>query len=345
MSQIEEQQRLATQRLLEAFVTHLSLERGLSANTQAAYRRDVADYLRTAGGQTLSPERALAYMTGLQAQGRAASTLARRLSALRAFVRFLEESGPGSGDAAGPDPLAHVPAPRRPAALPKVLSPNEVVQLVEHVQGDAPRTLRDRALLELLYGSGLRVSEMIGLRVADVDLRDRLVRCFGKGGKERIVPFGRTAEAALRAYLAHGRAVLARARSRSKLPSRTSVHAEADTLFLGQRGRPLTRQACWKIIKGYARDAGIARRVSPHVLRHSFATHMLGGGADLRVVQELLGHADIGTTQIYTHLSTGHLVQAHREAHPRSRRRDGPAVADAGDPGTTGKERSIRTSS
>ena len=344
MSQSDEQGRFAIERLLEAFVTHLALERGLAVNSQAAYRRDVADYLRSTGGQMLSPERALAYMARLQAQGCAATTLARRLSALRAFVRFLEEAPQGTGDAAGPDPLAHVPAPRLPAALPKVLSPNEVVRLVEQAQGDAPRRLRDRALLELLYGSGLRVSELVGLRVADVDLGDRMVRCFGKGGKERIVPFGQAAEAALRVYLAQGRPALMRARGRSKGASRSAAHTEADTLLLGHRGRPLTRQACWKIIKGYARDAGIPRPVSPHVLRHSFATHLLGGGADLRVVQELLGHADIGTTQVYTHLSAGHLVQAHRDAHPRAQRR-GQAETAAQETGHTGKERSIRTSS
>ena len=331
-----------TERLLQAFVTHLALERGLSPNSQAAYRRDVADYLKfAAGGQTLTSEGALAYMGLLRTQGRASATLARRLSALRAFARFLDEAR--SAGTVGPtlDPLAHVPTPRRPAALPKVLSAHEAVRLVEQPADDHPRGLRDRALLELLYGSGLRVSEVVGLRVADVDLRDRLVRCFGKGGKERVVPFGRSAAQALGLYLRHGRPALARARGRSRGASGAAAGREADVLLLGQRGRPLTRQACWKIIKGYGRVAGIARPVSPHVLRHSFATHLLGGGADLRSVQELLGHADIGTTQIYTHLSTGHLVQAHREAHPRAKRLDGGAPVTR----QTGKGRSTRTSS
>lgn len=336
--------RPALERLLESFVTHLAIERGLSANTQVAYRRDVADHLRVAAGLVVTTEGVRAYLAGLQAKGRAPTTLARRLSALRAFVRFLEQAG-ADADQAGAgtaDPLANIPTPRRPAALPKVLSSNEVVRLVGQVQGDAPRPLRDRAMLELLYGSGLRVSELIGLRVADVDLRERLVRCFGKGGKERVVPFGRTAAQALRAYLEQGRPTLLRARARSK---GAAAARGADVLLLGHRGRPLTRQACWKMIKGYARTAGLPRRVSPHVLRHSFATHLLGGGADLRVVQELLGHADIGTTQIYTHLSAGHLVQAHRQAHPRAKRREGSIGSQVDGSDRTGEERSTRNSS
>jgi site-specific recombinase XerD len=189
------------------------------------------------------------------------------------------------------------------------LAPGEVVTLLAAVSGDEPRALRDRAMLELLYATGLRVSELVGLRVGDVDLTDRLVRCWGKGGKERIVPFGRPAGQALRAYLQRARPQLVR-RART---------AAKDVLFPGPTGRPLTRQGFWKIIRQYARQAGIGRPVSPHVLRHSFATHLLGGGADLRVVQELLGHASVETTEIYTHLTFGHVRAAYR-AHPRAQR-------------------------
>lgn len=314
--------------LLLEFANHLSVERGLATNTVSAYRRDLLDYLRflRAGGPPvaapwLSPERARRYLAALQRRGHSPATLARRLSALKAFRLFLEE-GRAHPETLGErtqgrDPLFGVEAPRRPQGLPKALSPHEVERLLAAPQAVDPRGLRDVALLELLYASGLRVSELVGLRPGDLDLRERLVRCYGKGGKERVVPFGSKAAVALERYLALGRAHLVRGR-RGKA---------ADALFCNRRGGALTRQGCWKIIKGYARSAGIAQNVTPHVLRHSFATHLLGGGADLRVVQELLGHADIGTTQIYTHVTVGHLRRVYRLAHPRARRRHGPAPA------------------
>ncbi len=288
--------------VLSRFAAHLAVERGLSRNTQLAYGRDVADFLRFAG-TTAPPDAsgAVAYLESLQRQGCSPRTLQRRLSALRAFAAFCA----GEGGAA---PLADVAHPRARPGLPRVLSVAEVGALLEADVPDGPRALRDRALLELLYGSGLRVSEVTGLRLADVDLHERFVRCVGKGGREREVPFGRRAAAALRRYLREGRPALARGPGGRDAP-----------LFPGRRGGALTRQACWAMIRARAREAGIPRRVSPHVLRHSFATHLLGGGADLRAVQELLGHADIGTTEIYTHVTAGHMLAAYRAAHPRAR--------------------------
>ena len=300
-------------RLLEAFGDHLVVERGVGVRTRAAYVSDVADFLRFAGPEpgAVCAERVTAYLASLRRQGRSPATLSRRTSALRSLVRFLaEESGGQPGSAA--DPLEGLPRVRREKGLPRVLSPTETVRLLDAVRGDTPRALRDRAMLELLYASGLRVSELVGLRVGDVDLRAGLVRCAGKGGKERIIPFGRPAATAVRAYLAEARPQLARGLR----------GPWADALFPGRGGGPLTRQGFWKIVREYTRQAGIGRPVSPHVLRHSFATHLLAGGADLRVVQELLGHASVETTEIYTHLTAGHVRAAYR-AHPRARRDPG----------------------
>ena len=301
-----------TEALLARFGEHLTIDRGLSLNTRRAYEGDLADFLafrresRPASGTPwLTAQGTRDYLSALWGRGCAPATVARRLAALRAFRRFL-----GDGGQAGPDPLAALAAPRRGQGLPRVLSEEEVRRLLETSLASGPRSLRDAALLELLYASGLRVSELVGLCRADVDLREQLVRCYGKGGKERIVPFGSRAAVALQRYLQAGRSRLAQ-------PGRSG-----DILFLNGRGARLTRQGCWKIIKAYARAAGIERNVTPHVLRHSFATHLLEGGADLRVVQELLGHADIGTTQIYTHLADRRLREVHRAAHPRNRRPD-----------------------
>lgn len=308
----------ARQELLARFGEHLTIERGLSANTCLAYRRDLEDYLRFCGAEGppwLSADRTRAYLADLRGRGQAPTTLARRLSALRAFRRFCEQDEPDPAAAGrnaplrgARDPFSGLAGPRRPAGLPRVLPAQDLERLLAAPRPDSPAGLRDVAMLEVLYASGLRVSELVGLAPADIDLRDRLLRCSGKGGKERVVPFGRRAAAALAAYLGAGRPALAGRR-------------DGPALFLNARGGRLTRQGCWKIIKKYARAAGIARPVTPHVLRHSFATHLLQGGADLRSVQELLGHADIGTTQIYTHLTAGHLLAAYRAAHPRAVRR------------------------
>ena len=321
--------------ILAGFTDHLTVDRGLAANTRQAYRRDVEDYLRflhASGrpetGRWLSPERTVSYLAALRHRGLAPATVSRRLAALRAFRRFLEDacasvgaSGSwGGSSAADRDPFAGVAAPGRPQGLPSVLSTHDIDRLLAAPRPHGPAGLRDLAMLEVLYGSGLRVSELVSLRPGDLDLRGRLLRCDGKGGKERVVPFGTRAALALRRYLALGRPALVRR------------GPPGDALFLNRRGGRLTRQGCWKIIKGYARTAGIERNVTPHVLRHSFATHLLAGGADLRTVQELLGHADIGTTQIYTHLTAGHLLAAYRAAHPRARLvRRRPARSDGAD--------------
>ena len=296
-------------RLLAAFGEYLVAERGLGARTREAYVRDVTHYLAFSGAKgPITESRVTEYLAALRRAGRSPATLARRVSALRALVRFLQE-GEEAPAGSPPQALDDVPQPRREAHLPRVLAPGEVVTLLAAVRGHDARALRDRALLELLYATGLRVSELLGLRLGDLDLVDGLVRCWGKGGKERIVPFGRPSARALAAYLAQARPQLVR---QARGPA-------ADVLFPGPSGRPLTRQGFWKIIKQYARQADIRRPVSPHVLRHSFATHLLAGGADLRVVQELLGHASVETTEIYTHLTAGHMRAAY-QAHPRARR-------------------------
>lgn len=308
--------------LLAAFSEHLIVVCGLALNTALAYRRDVADYLRFRAGEGAlcgedppAAESVRAYLASLRAQGGAPATVARRLAALRAFRRFRERSAAEAGldqaapATAGADGWRSLPAAAVAPALPRVLSSGEVSALLRAPRPEHARGRRDAAMLELLYASGLRVAELVGLQCTDLDLSERWLRCLGKGGKERVVPFGAAAAAALTDYLRQGRPRLLGRRG-------------GDALFLNGRGGRLTRQGCWKIIKGYARAVGIAQRVTPHVLRHSFATHLLAGGADLRAVQELLGHADIGTTQIYTHLSGEHLRRAHGR-HPRAWRAAG----------------------
>ncbi|MBI2163829.1 MAG: tyrosine recombinase XerD [candidate division NC10 bacterium] len=224
----------------------------------------------------------------------------RHLSAIRQFHRFLVREGH-----AADDPTAHLESPRPWRRLPTVLSSDEVDRLLVPREAKTPQGFRDRAMLELLYASGLRVSELVGLRLADLNLAVGIVRVLGKGDKERLVPLGDAAAENLRAYLTHGRPRMEK--------RRPSPH-----LFLGRHGRGLTRQMFWQILKRYVRAAGITKSVSPHTLRHSFATHLLERGADLRSVQLMLGHADIGTTQIYTHLSRAHLKAIYDKYHPRA---------------------------
>lgn len=293
--------------LVADFYGHLLAVRGLSVNTAHGYRSDVADFVRFRAAVPDNAEDAAvrAYLSTGRGAGWSVATTARRLSALRSWYAYLAVIRVG-----GSDGTAHLHAPRAGRHLPRVLDIEEVQALLEAVVGDGPRPLRDRAMLEMLYATGLRVSELTGLRPADVDARAHLVRCFGKGGRERLVPCGRPALAAVDRYLRQGRSALC-----------VRGHGQEPWLFLNRYGRRLTRQGCWKIIKAYAAKAGIERVVSPHVLRHSFATHLVTGGADLRAVQELLGHADIGTTEIYTHLGIGHLRAVYRSAHPRAVRR------------------------
>ena len=321
--------------LLVDFLAYLELERGLSRNTLEAYRCDLLQlgaFLERRGVQATQaqhgdltafiseladPATSRSLPAAAQRAGNgsgvpsadgaprapaSAATLARKVACLRSFYRHLRREG-----VLAHDPTAELRGPRKTQRLPHVLSRDEVARLLRAPRGTEPPALRDRALLELMYACGLRVSEAISLEVGDVDLEEGLLRARGKGSKERLVPIGRQAVSALRAYSQRGRPALLGARAESRL-------------FLNRRGTGLTRQGVYKIIQGHARAAGLERRMSPHTLRHSFATHLLAGGCDLRSLQEMLGHADLATTQIYTQLSADRLKEAYFGAHPRATR-------------------------
>jgi integrase/recombinase XerD len=277
----------------------------LAPRTVESYRRDLQDFAARLGRPLAgaTSEEIEEYLAALRAEGRTSSTLARRLAALRSFYRHQTLVG-----ARTDNPAADVASPRRTRRLPRTLSPGEAERLIDAAAGTTPRALRDAALVELLYGAGLRVSEAVGLERAGVDLDERLVRCLGKGDKERVVPIGRRAAEALRRYLARGRPFLDR-RHRPEL-------------FLNARCGPLTRAGAFLILRRLADRAGLEPgRVHPHLLRHSFATHLLEGGADLRSVQEMLGHADLATTELYTHVTDRRRREAYFSAHPHARRR------------------------
>jgi integrase/recombinase XerD len=298
---------------IEEFLSWLLSERGRAANTLAAYRRDLAAYAawlheRGLAIESVTTADLLALVAERRDRGSAPSTIARQLAAVRSLHRFLVNE-----ESRRDDPTADVEAVRIPAAIPKALNESEVNRLLAAVTGDDPVARRDRALLELLYGTGARVSEVCELSMGDIDFDARLVRLFGKGAKERIVPFGRAAADALDRWFAPGgRLDLA--------PAQWRRRDDANAVFLNTRGGRLTRQAAWSVIKKYGRRAGLdaTHQLSPHVLRHSCATHLLDHGADLRVVQELLGHASISTTQVYTKVSQERLWQVYRAAHPRA---------------------------
>ena len=291
------------------FLAHLEFERGLSRNTLAAYRTDLLQFgsFLAERGREAATARTVDlsdFLASLAAgNGRPAcssATIHRKTACLRSFYRHLRRE-----DVVKDDPAANLATPRRSKRLPEVLSYAEVQRLLAQPRGDDPTTLRDRALLELMYACGLRATETISLEVGDVDLKRGIVRARGKGAKERLVPAGQKALAAVRVYLASGRPRLVR-------------NANEPKLFLNFRGGPLTRQGLYKIILRRAEGAGLGGRMSPHTLRHSFATHLLSGGCDLRSVQEMLGHADLATTQLYTHLSGEDLKDAYFRAHPRA---------------------------
>ena len=294
-------------RLIEQFLRHTALERGRSANTIAAYRRDLerwAGYLGNKPIETIDATVVTDYLTTLRRDGLASSSMTRALSTLRSFHRFMVAEGLSTTD-----PTGSVIAPGRTQRLPKALSIEQVTSLIESTPLDSPSGLRDRAILELMYATGARVSEAVGLVVDDVrdDAVLDVITLTGKGNKQRIVPVGQFARDALAAYLVRGRpALLAKGRG-------------TPALFLGARGGPLSRQNVFLIIRGAAERAGITSVISPHTLRHSCATHLLRGGADIRVVQELLGHASVATTQIYTLVTRDALTEAYRTAHPRAR--------------------------
>jgi integrase/recombinase XerD len=288
---------------VDSFLALLATTR--APRTVEAYRRDLrqlADWLARPIA-TVSVEELERHVAELRAAGLASTTIARRIAALRSFFRHQQLLGLREDN-----PAAELDLPRRRRTLPRTLSPSEAERLVEAANGTSPRDLRDRALLELLYGAGLRVSEAVGLDKASVDLDGRLVRAVGKGSKERVVPIGRQAAEAVRRYLARGRPYLD-----------NRHHAE---LFLNARGGALTRAGAFLILRRLAAKAGLEpERVHPHLLRHSFATHLLEGGADLRSVQEMLGHADLATTELYTHVSDRRRRELYFQAHPHARRR------------------------
>ena len=296
----------------EEYLSWLGVEKGRALNTIAAYRRDLVAYEAWLAAQDLSlltvTEPVVEdYVAHLRDAGRRPSSVARSLSAVRNLHRFLVDEG-----TAPADPTGDVARPRIPSALPKALSEDEVNALLAAVTGGAPAARRDRALLEVLYGTGLRISEAVGLSLGDLDLEGHVIRAFGKGSKERVVPVGRLARDALGDWLSSdGRPGF--------VPGRWARRGDAEAVFLNARGGRLTRQGAWGIVRHYGDAVGLGDRLTPHVLRHSCATHMLDHGADIRVVQELLGHASIATTQLYTKVSTERLRAVYDAAHPRAR--------------------------
>ncbi len=289
--------------LADQFISHLRVERGLADNTIQSYSRDLLRFFQFLEGRKRSPLQAtqddiMDYMSTLQ-KALSIRSCARNLSALKMFFRFLVSEGKIQGS-----PARLLGAPKLPRKLPAILTPDEVDMLLSQPDPSNQRGQRDKAMLELLYATGLRVSELVGLQMSNINLEAGFVRMVGKGSKERMVPMGTKALEVIKGYLSEARGKLLKNKSSS-------------FLFLNSRGASLTRQGFWKIIKKYGKKAGIRKEITPHKLRHSFASHLLEGGADLRSVQVMLGHADISTTQIYTHITRERLKQIHEKYHPR----------------------------
>lgn len=295
--------------MLEGFLNYLLIDRMLSENTIKSYGLDLQSFLRfldeknilvkAVGKQDLQQYLAYLYDAGFEP-----STVSRHLSTIRAFYDYLLLEGVVKAS-----PCELIESPKLPKKLPMVLTLDEVSRLLDSLTSDTPYNLRNKAMIELLYASGMRVSELLDLDVTDLYLEMGFVRCLGKGAKERIVPIGQLAIKALEQYLAIG-----------GRPELLKEGKNTDALFLNRLGTRMSRQGFWKILKAQARQIGITKEISPHKLRHSFATHLIENGADLRIVQELLGHADISTTQIYTHISRSHLQKVIEQAHPRSKK-------------------------
>jgi len=299
--------RTRVEHLILDFLAYLELERGLSRNTLGAYRTDLLQFgafldRRNVGVTEATHGDLAAFLSELSSRPRpvAAATIARKVACLRSFYRHLRREG-----LIEHDPTAELHGPRKTQRLPRVLSREQVSRLLGEPKGTGALALRDRALLEVMYACGLRASEAVGLTLSDVDMEEGMLRARGKGSKERVVPIGRTALSALRVYTRRGRPALVGAGSEP-------------ALFVNHRGGGLTRQGLYKIVQGHARGAGLEELMSPHTLRHSFATHLLAGGCDLRSLQEMLGHADLATTQVYTHLSADRLKDVYFRAHPRA---------------------------
>lgn len=301
-------------RAVDAFLFHLKVQRGLSPNTILAYSRSLSRFSgfviaakgRGAGPAAVRREDVEAFMLRRKNEGLSPRSLAATVVAMRQFFAWAREIG-----TLVENPMEDVEIPRFQRRLPVVLSEEDVGSLLEAPSPDSPRGLRDRAILELLYGSGLRISEVLGLDVNDVNLAQNFVLARGKGSKERVVPISDPCREAVLTYLRDGRPLL-------MLRRRPAVRARRDPLFVTARGTILSRQGFFKNIQAYGIDAGVMKRVSPHKLRHSFATHLVENGADLRSVQEMLGHVDISTTEVYTHVSRKHLRDVYRKAHPRA---------------------------
>ncbi len=287
---------------LEDYLVSLRVERGLSRNTIAAYTRDLSQYLVFLEGREPDEDLIAEYVSAMRRRGLADSTVSRKIASIRGLHRFLVAEGQR-----GSDPTALIDSPRRPDPFPKALTVDEAIALVEAPNPNEVAGRRDRALLEFLYGTGARVSETVGVDLNDVDLEEKVVLVTGKGAKQRLVPLGTKAVEAITSWLPDRMALVSR-------------RAPGDPLFLNLRGGRLSRQGVFDIVKKHAAAADIeTKRVSPHVLRHSAATHMVEAGADLRTVQEMLGHATISTTQVYTRVSPAHVMEIYVEAHPRSR--------------------------
>ncbi|MCH8223306.1 MAG: site-specific tyrosine recombinase XerD [Chloroflexi bacterium] len=302
---------------VEIFLNYLSVERGVSVHTLSAYRNDLEQLIGflsesrvgtkwpEIGEKDLTP-----YLRDLEDRGYSISTRSRKIASLKSFFKFLKAEG-----CVASNPAERIRSPRSGPTLPKALTIGQVDRLLEEVGGESsPEGMRDQAMLELLYASGLRVSELVGLDIRDVDFEAMTVRCVGKGAKERLIPLHEEAVAVLETYLARVRPRLARAATGAT----EAPEPEKGALFLNTRGGRITRQGFWLRLRSYAGRAGITTKLTPHTMRHSFATHLLRGGASLRHVQELLGHASIATTQIYTHLTNDHVRQEYRRAHPRA---------------------------
>jgi integrase/recombinase XerD len=288
--------------LIKKFLTYLAVEKGLAKNTLESYERDLRKYfhfMKAKSVDDISRTDIVTFQARLSSEGISTPSIARSLSAIRGFHKYLMIDGLAQGD-----PTANIETPRGWKRLPKTLSSADVDLLLNQPDPSSPIGLRDKAMLELLYATGLRVSELVGLRVPDINLERGFLMVMGKGSKERAVPMGEIAIAAIKQYLAHARQILLKSR-------------DSDLLFISSRRRGITRQMFWERIKFYTGKAGIGKSISPHTLRHSFATHLLDNGADLRAVQAMLGHSDISTTQIYTHVSRERLKQIHEKYHPR----------------------------
>lgn len=292
---------------MEDFLHYLQIERGLADNTLISYQRDLNQYVKFIDKVTQkttweSVKRIdiFSYLQTLKEEGKSTATIARSISAIRSFHQFLIREQFVTEDAS-----LHIETPKKDMKLPNVLSSEDVDQLLT-INTDSPLAIRNKAMLELLYATGLRVSELISLSVSDLHLTMGFVRCLGKGSKERIVPLGDVARQALNEYIYGARDELIKRNKNETI------------LFVNNHGRPLTRQGFWKILRRIAREAGLTKKITPHTLRHSFATHLLENGADLRAVQEMLGHADISTTQIYTHVTKARLKDIYQQYHPRA---------------------------